>query len=73
MPTIHPPKAFYIVSRVNAQGDLEPATHPRKYASFEQGRAVAYRLAEESGEVFVVLEANFIVKPVGVAGVYMEA
>lgn len=66
-------QGFYIVARVNSVGQLEPAETPRTFNTYRQARAVAYKLAELSGQEFVVLQAVFAAIPSKVTGVYMEA
>jgi hypothetical protein len=62
---------YYIVSR-RIESKLEPAMSPRIYRTPEQARAVAYKLAEEAGETFVVLKAVFEAQPLKVVGVALE-
>lgn len=64
-------QSFYIVSRLN-MGLLEPAETPRTYSTYEQARAVAYKLAEQTGMEFVVMKAVFAAVPNKVTGVYLE-
>lgn len=64
-------QSYYIVSR-RVGATLEPAVNPRIYGTPEQARAVAYKLATEAGEAFVVLKAVFEARPAVVQGYHLE-
>lgn len=69
------PTSYYIVvraSHIAEQTHLEPAHFPRIFGTFKQARAVAYKLAEESGESFVVFKSVFEAKTARVVGNYFE-